>query len=271
MISYELINTVTYNDVKQAFFYENMKEGYISKTRNHLYQKAKILVSDPKFQEEIKSLRKKWNIPESGFISEEENQKWHRWLSIVSDEYGDSHRKEEIIIENKLVESKDWIGKEKANKEFNNRVPINDFRHDLEKLVSKYKLPISWMDPIKRYLMFNNVESMGIQTNVSIATGVGEHGTLMLEINADTTLEDIKFIWPMVMAEQKRLPDKSRKFQPAPMLNVDKRAFELKNLGHKMAEISDIITNEFNLEVYTYKEASKSVRRHKKRLGCLQA
>lgn len=112
---------------------------------------------------------------------------------------------------------------------------------------------------------------MGIPGNVVIVTGVGKHGTLMLEINADTTLEDIKYMWPMVMAEQKRLPDKSKKFQPAPKLDIDKRAFELKNLGNKMTKIADIVSKEFSLDVYTYKEASESVRRHKKRLGRLQA
>jgi hypothetical protein len=78
-------------------------------------------------------------------------------------------------------------------------------------------------------------------------------------------------MWPMVMVEQKRLPDKSKKFQPAPMLDVDKRASELRNLGYKMSKIADMIAEEFDLDLYTYKEASESVKRHKKRLGRLQA
>jgi hypothetical protein len=248
-----------------------MKNSHITKTRNRLHQKAKILISDPKFQEEIKSLRKKWNISDGGFVSDDENQKWHDWIMESTDKFLDDNRSEESKLELEFVKHRDWKGKEKANQNFNNYVPINAFHLDLELLVSKYKLPTSWLEPIKRYLMFNNVELMGIPGNVMIVTGVGKHGTLMLEINADTTLEDIKFMWPMVMVEQKRLPDKSKKFQPAPMLDVDKRALELRNLGHKMAEISDIITKEFGLEVYTYKEASESVRRHKKRLGRLQA
>lgn len=248
-----------------------MKDSHISKTRKRLYQKANILISDPKFQEEIKLLRKKWNISEGGFVSDIENQKWHNWICEASDEFIDGNRKAEAEVENMLIESKDWLSKEKANTEFNNRVPINDFHRDLKNLVSKYRLPINWLESIKRYLMFNSIESMMIPGNVSIVIGVGEHGALMLEINADTTLEDIKFMWPMVMAEQKRLPDKSKKFQPAPMLDIDKRASELRNLGYKMSKIADMITEEFDLDLYTYKEASESVKRHKKRLGRLQA
>lgn len=248
-----------------------MKDSHITKTRNRLHQKAKILISDPKFQEEIKSLRKKWNISECGFVSDVENQKWHNWICEASDEFIDGNRKAEAEVENMLIKLKDWLGKEKANKEFNNRVPINDFHRDLKNLVSKYRLPINWLESVKRYLMFNNIESMMIPGNVSIVTGVGERGALMLEINADTTLEDIKFMWPMVMVEQKRLPDKSKKFQPAPMLDVDKRASELRNLGYKMSKIADMIAEEFDLDLYTYKEASESVKRHKKRLGRLQA
>jgi len=248
-----------------------MKDSHITKTRNRLRQKAKILISDPKFQEEIKSLRKKWNISDGGFVSDDENQKWHDWIMESTDEFFDKNRSEESKLELELIKQRDWRGKEKANQDFNSHVPINAFRLDLEFLVSKYKLPASWLEPIKRYLMFNSIESMMIPGNVSIVTGVGERGALMLEINADTTLEDIKFMWPMVMAEQKRLPDKSKKFQPAPMLDVDKRAFELRNLGYKMSKIADMITEEFDLDLYTYKEASESVKRHKERLGRLQA
>lgn len=246
-----------------------MKNSHITKTRNRLRQKAKILISDPKFQEEIKSLRKKWNIPNDGFLSQDENEKWHNWIMESTDDFLDKNRSEESKLELQLIKQRDWRGKEKANQDFNGYVPINAFGLDLELLVSRYKLPSNWLEPIKRYLMFNKIESMGIPGNVMIVTGVGKHGSLMLEINADTTLEDIKFMWPMIMAEQKRLPDKSKKFQPAPKLDVDKRAFELRNQGYKMTEIADIVSKEFGLDVYTYKEASESVRRHKKRLGRL--
>lgn len=40
-----------------------MKSSHIAKIINKLYQKAKILVPDPNFQQEIIQLRENWNIP----------------------------------------------------------------------------------------------------------------------------------------------------------------------------------------------------------------
>jgi len=246
--------------------------SHIVKTRTKLYQKAKILISDPKFQQEIKELRGKWNIPQNGFTTNEENQNWHDWIMEVTDKFLDENCIEESKLEMDLSRMKKWKEKEKANQNFNDQTPINAFHIDLDRLVSMYKLPSSWHESIKRYLMFNSVDLMMIPGNVSIAIGVGKERKLMLEINADTTLEDIKFIWPMVKAEQKRLPDKSNKFQPSTMIDIDKKAYELRRQNKlKLSEIADIITEEFNLESYTYKSAGESVKRHIERISRLQA
>lgn len=231
-----------------------MVNNYYLKQRNHLYQKAKIIIANPKFQEEVKLLREKWNIPKNGFLSETENENWHHWLSAISDEF---------------LEKNDSNGREKDINDFNKKIPLNDFYQDVKILIIKYHLPQNWHESIKRYLMFNNIDLMGIPGNVSIVTEFGKYGSLMLEINADTTLEDIKSIWSWVKSEQKRLPDKSIKFQPAPMFDIDKEAFELREIGNKMSEIADLISTKFDLESYTYKSVSESIKRHKKRIGVL--
>ena len=92
---------------------------------------------------------------------------------------------------------------------------------------------------------------------------------ISLTLQADSTIEDVRAIWPLVMTEQTRLHDYGKKFQPAPNLKIDQRAYELKQQKKTNNLIADIISEEFELDGYSYKEVSDSLRRHKKRLGLL--
>lgn len=248
-----------------------MSKAYFDKRLERIKQKLGILYARPDFQADVLVFRKKWNIPEDGIKTEDDNHDWRIWLSEETNKYVDQylpeHRKEaqELLNQNKLIERDD------LNKAFNNKVPRNAFRLQILGFLKRYKIPSQWEEITRRYLLFNKeiephipLNSVTLQENWDFDIGSWQ---LSLLLSADSTLEDIKAIWPLVKEQQSKLYDYSdKKFQPIPNLEIDKRAYELKLQKLTHAEIANKITLEFNLSTYTYKEVSDSLCKHKKRL-----
>ncbi len=248
-----------------------MSKAYFDKRLERIKQKLGILYARPDFQSDVLVFRKKWNIPQAGIKTEDDNHDWIIWLNEETNKYVDQylpeHRKQaqELLNQNKLIERDD------LNKAFNNKVPRNAFRLQILGFLKKYKIPSQWEEITRRYLLFNKeiephipLNSVTLQENWDFDIGSWQ---LSLLLSADSTLEDIKAIWPFVKEEQAKLYDYDhKKFQPIPNLEIDKRAYELKLQKLTHAEIAKKITLEFNLPIYTYKEVSDSLRKHKKRL-----
>ncbi len=251
-----------------------MHKAYFYKRRERINQRLQILYARPDFQADVTEFRKRWNIPEDGLKTEEDNYAWKMWLEKETRRYIDEHREEhhqqmqDLLAQNKHIESDD------LNKAFNQSIPRNAFRLEILRFLKKYKIPSQWEEVTRRYLLFNNtidermpINSITLQENWDFDLG-GWQLTLLL--SADTTLDDVKAIWPLVKEQQAKLYDhESKKFQPIPNLKIDERAYELKKLKMTYSKIADQIVKEFNLSDYTYKEVSESLRRHKKRLGVL--
>lgn len=248
-------------------------EDYFKKHNQRLAQKILLTFSHKKFQEDMAILRKKWNIPAEGIKTEKENISWHRKLSDDTTKYFEKNREAQRNLVLKLESEKKWQEADKQRKEFNKVAPLNSFQNDLWQIVLKYKLPHSWKDSVKQYLLFNYLNNLSTPLTVTIENSWNMDTmtkSLSLLIDADTTLDDIKAIWPSVMEEQKTLSDYNpAKFQPIPNLLLDKRVFELKNLKKTHSDISNTIESEFGKSNLAYKDINEAVRRHKKRLGLL--
>jgi hypothetical protein len=251
-----------------------MNKAYFDKRRERINQRLQILYARPDFQTDVTEFRKRWNIPGDGLKTEQDNSAWRSWLENETNKYLEQHRQEyhkqmqDLLKQNKHIESDD------LNKAFNAKVPRNAFRLEVLRFLKKYKIPFQWEEMTRRYLLFNNtieermpINSITLQENWDFDLG-GWQLTLLL--SADTTLDDVKAIWPLVKEQQAKLYDhESKKFQPIPNLKIDERVYELKKQRMTHSEIADQIVKEFNLPDYTYKEVSESLRRHKKRLGLL--
>lgn len=251
-----------------------MGKAYFDKRYERIKQKLSILYARPDFQADVLVFRKTWNIPEDGIKTEDDNHQWKVWLNEETNKYVEKylpiHQREAKILfdQNKLIERDD------LNREFNAKVPRNAFRREILLFLKKYKIPLQWEEITRRYLLFNNeielhapLNSVTLQENWNFDIGSWD---LMLLLSADTTLEDIKAIWPLVKEQQVKLYDyPDKKFQPIPNLEIDKRVYELKQQKWTYTKIATQINKEFPHLSYVYKDVGDALRRHKKRLGLL--
>lgn len=242
-----------------------MKKDYIEKRKERLEQKIKLLISKPAFQKDIIELRKKWNIPVNGITNEKDNQNWNQKLLIDTDEYYLKNwpkERKEII---KLRKDKRFREAEELKKKINSQAPLNAIGDDLWSIIIKYKLSPRWHGGIKRYLLFNNPKNMGIEMGITVSMS-WEHGIkqISLEIDRDTTLEDIKEVWKW--AKKMYKDRQSNKFQPIKKFERDKKIYNLQKDGKTPDEIGNIIEDKFG-DYLDYNDINIIVNRFKKRLN----
>ncbi len=250
-----------------------MNKDYFDKRRERNNQKLEILLSRPDFQGDIAELRKLLNIPQDGFTDEDTYSLWEIQLELDTQKYftenwpSMSERLQKLKQQGKIAEF------EQEQQVFNQKAPRNYLHYCIWRLVHKYKLSTLWRSSLKRYVLFNDQDNLWIpagNTTMEIKwdkkTG---HRELSLIIYADTTLADVKAIWPEVMKQQKQLQDKTAdKFQPIYNLKLDKRVYELWKLGNKTYEqIAEVLRVEFNLPHFIYTDVSNALKRYKKRFG----
>ncbi len=251
-----------------------MNKTYFDKRRERINQKLKVLLSRPDFKVEIEQLRKKWSLPPEGIKDENESAKWQEWLEVETDKYFDENRSIERSKLDRLAKEKKFREREEEQKLFNQQAPLNAYHRDIEKLIDTFKLPPDWHHPLQRYLMFNESDNMWIPLNNATVqtTWDWDHGgksQLSILINASTTIDDIKFIWPQVKRLQRRLNDKTQdKFQPIPNLDRDKRIYELAEQETSYEDIASQIKKEFKISRnFGYEDVSRALSRYRKRLG----
>ncbi len=242
-----------------------MRNNYTEKSVSRLKQKIKVLIARPSFQKDILELREKWKLPADGIKNEDENQKWNIQLDIDTDEY---------YSKNWPIERKELIALRKAGKhreadelrkKINADAPLNAFNNDIWSVVRKYRLSPKWYNGIRRYLMFNDPANMNISFGIPIKFE-WENGIrrIYLEIDDDTTLNDLKNVWSWARKLQRG--KQYDKYQPIKNFERDNRAYNLQLEGRTEKEIGDIIQLEFG-DTLDYNELNIAIKRHKKRLN----
>ncbi len=90
---------------------------------------------------------------------------------------------------------------------------------------------------------------------------------ISLEIDGDTTLKDVKHIWPWVKLMQKDLMYRQAdKFQPIKNFERDTRIYTLDKEGKTLTEIAETINLEFD-NALLEGELKQIIKRYKKRLN----
>lgn len=247
-----------------------MKREYFNKLVLRAKQRAKLLIARPDFQEDVRAIRIKFKIPPIGFADDEVNQKWHHEFYQSDDEYIEKvwlRRRKEITQlekENKYTEA------EKLRNQLINGSPINSFRITIKEFLKTYKLPLRWKESLRRYVLFNNLDKMLLPIGISLKTESDKDtdlSSLYIEIEDDTTLEDIKQGWQEVKYQQKKLHSRVReKFQPIRRMDRDMKAYELDRQGLKLKDIAEVLSKEFN-DNYEWYDVSKFIERHRIKLG----
>jgi len=250
-----------------------MKKAYILKSVDRQNQKIKVLISKPSFIDAIIILRRKWKIPDKGIQSQNELDKWYQKLNDDTEQYFDRQwpSKRQELIE---IRDKGSLAKyKKIQDKFNSDVPRNAFLIDIKGLTLKQKLSSRWINGIKQYLLLNNPNNMGIFIGPVISTKIDmefETETIFLEMEAETTLEDIKAIWPEVKKMQSKLPYiKQKKFQPLRKFDRNKKAYELHLAGKKYREIAEDFSK--NRKAIGEEDVAKMIERYKKKVDINQA
>jgi exonuclease VII large subunit len=130
-----------------------MKNEYIQKASSRLKQEIKVLVSKPSFLNAVLILRKKWKIPNEGFRSQTDLDKWYQKINEDTEEYFNQFwpSKRQKLVE--LKSKGNFLEHKKTLDEFNNKAPRNVFLIDVKKLTQKQKLSPRWTDGIKRFLL----------------------------------------------------------------------------------------------------------------------
>lgn len=238
-------------------------DEYFNKKAARVRQRAKLLISRPDFQKDVLDLRTKWSIPLEGFIDDEGYRKWQIKIRKETDKYFETEwpkfRLKPVVGEYFMAE-----------KEFNHKAPLNEINLDIKKLVGKYKLPLGWQGSLHRYLTLNKIELMNLSCGITVHGKYDsdiDYSTLFIEIEDDTTLDDIKMFWPEIKEHQKRLESyKKKKYQPIKQFDRDKLAFDLHQDGKTLIETAEVVSRKFGTD-YDWTEISKFIQRHKQKSG----
>jgi len=233
-------------------------------------QRAILITSRPDFQDEVLLFRKIFNIPIQGLKSNEAAEQWHHEFYQSDDNYLKSvwpKKRKEIL---KLKKEGKYEEAEGLQKQFNNGVPINNFRIKVKTLLKKYKIPFRWENSVKRYVLFNDVEKMWIPLNVFIKieqdedTGLDQ---LFIGIDDTTTIEDIKYFWPSIRFHRDRLYSKTKKkFQPIKNLEMYKEAYDFKCGKKTLNWIADYLSVKYD-KIYSDTDVSDFIRKYKKNMA----
>lgn len=181
----------------------------------HIQQKATRLLSRPDLQYDIAALRLKLGIPRDGFSDSGAAEKW---------------RKEHIY------------DKLNANR------PADD---GIATLLHKYELGPGWHHSLKRYLFLNNPQDMQLPTEISVGkerdaqTG---RWRVIMHIPEDASHKEIRAALPLVTEWQKTIRRQETKRQPAPFLELGKKAYDLQSQGRSYLEVARILSESEDID-----------------------
>lgn len=236
-------------------------------------QQLNLLLCKGQFNADIIYIRKRYKIPNNGFSNKEEVNKWYDILKANTENFlkevwydkleeiefvGSSAQKSDYL--NKLIESKKAI--------FDSS-PYRLYKNEIFKLAKKHKLSPEWEKYLENYIIFNDLEMIewNAEINFDIQTDkFNDKRKIVINIYEDTTIDDIKAIWPRITKVQESLlSHKKTKRQPMQQFERDKLAYEMKHNGYSLKSIAKELNEKYNANYLDF-EIPKFVKRHKKKV-----
>ncbi len=245
-----------------------MNNDQIKKLSSRQQQKIKLLINKPDFDKAIVELRVKWDIPKKGLKDQKEIDNWYQQLEQDDKSFIEQNWTRKKTELQKIKESGDHFKYKSLLDDFNHSIPRNALLRDIKALVKEFKLSPRWVRGVNRYLLTNNPDTLGMFIGPVISTKIDfefDTQVISIEIDADTTLNDIKAIWPSVKSAQKNLRYKTQdKFQPLRQFERNKKAYELQKQGLTYEEIAKELSNA--KKEYGYEDVGKMIERYKKKV-----
>ena len=179
------------------------------KRSEHIQQKATRLLSRPDLQQDVVALRLSVGMPWAGFDD-----------TGAAEEWKNEHIYEKVV----------------ANKAVNSGVAT---------LLHKYQLGPDWHHSLKRYLYLNDPQDMQLPTEISVGkerdpqTG---RWRVIMRIPEDASQKEIRAALPSVTQWQKTIRQQETKRQPAPFLELGKKAYDLHSRGSSYLEVARFLS-----------------------------
>jgi len=132
-------------------------------------------------------------------------------------------------------------------------------------LVSKHHLPAHRREWLRNFVLTGSPSMTEGYTGIRFTKEPGYDGRneIHIIITDNTTLEDIKNIWPEITKLQGK---GSRKRQPYKNRKRNQKAYQLFKEGESLKEIANKLSEEFE-GTYTDNDISHIIRRYKQKLG----
>lgn len=153
-----------------------------------------LLIGYDEFQDAVKEIRKTLQIPEDGFVNDEDIKKWTENAYIKSDEILESKKlKDQRIKINKELQSKK-INKEEADKKWKeilNTIPWNYFTNAVKNLIITFHLPKHYDYFLRGYITTNNKK---YPMNGFTITPSKDRKTVQVNVHMRLTNQDLREI-----------------------------------------------------------------------------
>lgn len=164
----------------------------------------KLLVTDKKFQERVKEIRKYIELPENGIDTDTPNcnelsEAWHREFYRRSDKMMDSpeflqkERKLKKLFNDKKI---DYLEYKKLIGELYSKIPINYLDEQCKNLTTEFNVPLNCEQSLYLYILYNDLIRPPT-TPFSISTGSSKdrnERAVSLIFYAKITDADLKFV-----------------------------------------------------------------------------
>ncbi len=231
---------------------------------------ADWLYSNPEFIEDVRKIRKNFNIPEGGFTDDRKIKGFLRKLSKDSEEKMEENS--EFFKKTKKIKKEYSLGKiskkdlmsgikclEKTVLQFAINQEIRDLR-------LKHKIPVKWYFSLYQHIIAD--EKHYTQSCVpGIFSLPGGEAEIRIIVDANATLNDIKNIWPTIKEYQKQLNDyRKTKLRKQRNFKRNSNIMKLYSEGLSHNEIAQKINAVSKTkEVIGYEYISKIIKRYKER------
>ncbi|MFZ2187788.1 MAG: hypothetical protein WAV46_04155 [Candidatus Moraniibacteriota bacterium] len=168
----------------------SLKSKKGQKNRDHV----NLLISDQKFQEEIRKIRVKLGIPSEGFTKNAEIEAWTYKAADEADEIFDS----EDFCENLLKIDKDFQDQKITSREKDNLryeahlvLPTNYEAHAIREIIKNFNLPENYEFMLRTYLVNNSTNFLPNNFSISYSK---DQRSVSVNIYTRLTDEDLREI-----------------------------------------------------------------------------
>lgn len=231
-----------------------------TKPIDRIKKRLRSIEVNEKFQERIREIRRYFNIPLGGCKTLEEVNKrisdatFKRGQIILSMndkfDYSDETWLEKILKE---FEISDFYREFIEDYVYYNNFYVNSIR--IEKIEKEAKLNFFFDKPDDNFYISDEEEK------------TKRFSKIIIEVNPETILDDIKAIWPKIREMQEELIGYKKRYKYSSLGNteIDRRIYDLYLEGIESKEIAKTIKKEFSIDRLTYSDVNKRVSNFKKK------